>query len=64
MAVTTVAQAHRGGQVFEKNCTMCHDTARFTGEGHRGVGRHPEAMKAMAVDAPSLVQRARRQRQR
>ena len=30
--VYTVAQAQRGGQVFDKNCTMCHDTARFTGD--------------------------------
>jgi mono/diheme cytochrome c family protein len=30
--VYTAAQAQRGGQVFEKNCTMCHDTARFTGD--------------------------------
>jgi mono/diheme cytochrome c family protein len=30
--VFTAAQAKRGSVVFEKNCTMCHDTARFTGE--------------------------------
>jgi S-disulfanyl-L-cysteine oxidoreductase SoxD len=30
--VYTAAQAKRGGEVFEKNCTMCHDTARFTGD--------------------------------
>jgi mono/diheme cytochrome c family protein len=30
--VYTEAQATRGAAVFEKNCAMCHDTARFTGD--------------------------------
>ncbi len=29
--VYTAAQAERGAKVFEKTCTACHDTARFTG---------------------------------
>jgi quinoprotein glucose dehydrogenase len=30
--VFTDAQATRGKQAFEKNCTMCHETSRFTGD--------------------------------
>jgi mono/diheme cytochrome c family protein len=30
--VYAAAQAARGGQVFEKSCTMCHDPGRFTGD--------------------------------
>lgn len=29
--VYTVAQANRGQQTFQANCTMCHTTADFTG---------------------------------
>ena len=31
--VYTAAQAGRGEKIFEAQCTACHDTARFTGEG-------------------------------
>jgi mono/diheme cytochrome c family protein len=30
--VFTDAQAARGKAAFEKNCTMCHETSRFTGD--------------------------------
>lgn len=29
--VYTAAQAERGAKIFDKTCTACHDTARFTG---------------------------------
>ncbi|MGE0464202.1 MAG: cytochrome c [Vicinamibacterales bacterium] len=29
--VYTTAQAERGAKIFDKTCTACHDTARFTG---------------------------------
>ena len=29
--VYTTAQADRGAKLFDKTCTACHDTARFTG---------------------------------
>src|SRR5918993_1554373 len=30
--VYTEQQAKRGAEVFDKNCSMCHDTPRFTGD--------------------------------
>ena len=30
--IYTAAQADRGAAVFDKTCTACHDTARFTGD--------------------------------
>jgi S-disulfanyl-L-cysteine oxidoreductase SoxD len=35
--VYSAAQATRGEQAFEKNCTMCHDTDRFTGDEFVGA---------------------------
>lgn len=60
--VYTATQAERGSRIFEGTCTVCHDSARFTGEefvshwAGKPLAGLFDAVKTMPEDNPGSLQ--------